>query len=186
MPVPPVTGGHDGAGDGNGGDAGDGNGEGGNGAKGEKIFLQDLADGYYSLRLKAVDGVGNTYVNESAFQWRVDLTPPTSALEGTPQRIYLTDRALFQVVCGSFYLGPGQVQQGDCAYFEYTVSTTTTSSCDSRTVVSQPLRLDNTGLLNLTQLQPVNYNVTFWAVDAAAAALAVPKSQAVWKGRPSA
>ena len=69
MPVPPVTGGHDGGGDGNGGDAGDGNGEGGNGAKGEKIFLQDLADGYYSLRLKAVDGVGNTYVNESAFKW---------------------------------------------------------------------------------------------------------------------
>ena len=49
------------------------------------VQLMGLAEGGHRLRLKAQDDLGNTFVNNSAWAWRVDVTPPDSEVVEQPK-----------------------------------------------------------------------------------------------------
>ncbi len=63
----------------------------------KKLTLSKLRQGNYSLRVKAIDDVGNVEKDYQKYSWKIDLTPPKVSLISFPKKLTNKRTAIFEM-----------------------------------------------------------------------------------------
>jgi hypothetical protein len=131
--------------------------------EGSFFAVAAVGDGKHKLHLKTADQLGNTFVNNSAWSWFLDTSPPVSNIATGPLMVTKSSQASFQVKCSS--LSP--MGTSDCVSYEYSLQLLSGSCGKTGTFGSSGI-LDLNGLLDGTNTLKVT------AVDAVGLRQAIP------------